>query len=70
MTKTISEARGTLGDKALKKNKKLDPKVASVLDAAELVLKDYFIAKMLQCEFMVLGFSVKYINRFNLISYE
>jgi hypothetical protein len=34
------------------------------------VLKDYFIANMLQCEFMVLGFSVKYINRFNLISYE
>lgn len=42
MTKTISEARGTLGDKTLKKNKKLDPKVVSVLDAAELVLKDYF----------------------------
>jgi hypothetical protein len=41
MTKTISEARGTLGDKTLKKNK-LDPKVAPVLDAAELVLKDYF----------------------------
>ena len=43
MTKTISEARGKLGDKTLKKNAKdLDPKIASILDAAELVLKDYF----------------------------
>jgi hypothetical protein len=34
------------------------------------VLKDYFIANKFECEFMVLGFSVKYNNRFNLISYE
>jgi len=34
------------------------------------VLKDYFIAHKLKCEFMVLGFNVKYNNMFNLISYE
>lgn len=42
MTKTISEVRGTLGDKTLKKDKKEDPKFTSVIEAAELVLKDYF----------------------------
>lgn len=34
------------------------------------VLKDYFLANKLECEFMVLGFNVKYNKRFNLISYE
>lgn len=43
MTKTISEARGKIGDKTLKKNRKDDDsRVSSILDAAELVLKDYF----------------------------
>ena len=43
MTKTISEVRGKLGDKVLKKSKKdVDAKIASILDAADLVLKDYF----------------------------
>jgi hypothetical protein len=34
------------------------------------VLKDYFVANKLKCEFIVFGFNVKYNNRFNLISYE
>jgi hypothetical protein len=43
MTKTISEVRGKIGDKTLSKNRKdEDTKIASIVDAAELVLKDYF----------------------------
>jgi hypothetical protein len=34
------------------------------------VLKNYFVANKMKCEFMVLGFNVKYIYRYNLISYE
>ena len=34
------------------------------------VLKNFFIANKMKCEFMVLGFNVKYIYRYNLISYE
>jgi len=34
------------------------------------VLKNYFVDNKMKCEFMVLGFKVKYNNRFNLISYE
>jgi len=34
------------------------------------VLKNYFVGNKIKCEFMVLGFNVKYIYRYNLISYE
>jgi hypothetical protein len=51
------------GDRVL-----LDDKLEALF--LPFVLKDYFLANKLECEFMVLGFNVKYNKRFNLISYE
>lgn len=46
----------------------LDDKIEALF--LPFVLKDYFLGNKLECEFMVLGFNVKYNKRFNLISYE